>query len=74
MDELKNLLGTVDEIREGIRTGQIRTSEGFECRFCFNSGFREALDPRNPHDSRYRGVVRCYECRYWEFRAAKNNY
>lgn len=68
----EGILNTLHEIGEGIRSGAIRVENRYyECSACFNSGFREATDPRG---SAYRGVVRCDQCRYWEYRREKTSW
>lgn len=39
-----------------------RHTERFECKSCFNCGFREVPDPQG---SNYRGRVKCDRCEYW---------
>lgn len=71
MDNLVPLIAISDSIRADLAAGKLRTHDGqFECQGCFNSGFREISDPQG---SVYRGVVRCDQCRYWEFRRQRSN-
>ena len=69
---LDGLLKTWNEIIADVKSGKIKTDDSrYECSFCFNSGFREIADPTG---SPYRGVVRCSQCRYWEFRRQDGKY
>ena len=66
MGELVQMIDLATSIRSDLASGKLRTRDGqFECIECFNSGWREVIDPQG---SVYRGVVKCTRCRYWEFR------
>lgn len=47
------------------RQSNFRSDDRFECKHCFNSGFRYVEDPKGrvgPDGKVYMGVVRCGEC------------
>lgn len=48
-----------------IKAGKVKSEKGFECPYCFNSGFKQVKDPQKGPNS---GVVRCDKCKYWKFR------
>lgn len=62
-----------EQIRRGLADGSLRNDKHhrYECRFCFNCGFREVDDPQGGPN---RGVVRCQECNYWFYRQKVQNY
>ncbi len=65
--DTETMQGIADRIRDGLANGTLACApDRFECRYCFNSGFREIADPQR--QSNYRGVVRCDYCEYWSFR------
>jgi hypothetical protein len=66
--QISSYIETWNEIIDDVNNGRVRIRQGFECSQCYNSGFRYVPDPQG---SKYRGVVRCNECRYWEFEAER---
>lgn len=67
-NSLTAIHATWNDIIQKVQNGEIRIEQGFECKDCFNSGFRQVSDP---HGGRFTGVVRCDQCRYWEFQRAR---
>ena len=63
--EFDSVARTANDILAKVRTGEIATSDRFECWHCHNSGFREIDDPRGGPN---KGVVRCDRCEYWRIR------
>ena len=66
--QISSYIETWNEIIDEVNSGKVRIRAGFECAECFNSGFRYVPDPQGSH---YKGVVRCNQCRYWEFEAER---
>lgn len=60
-----------EQIIDDLHAGKIKVDNGYECSECFGSGFRYVDDPKDPLYSKFKGVVRCNHCRYWEIRANK---
>lgn len=72
MNEISEIVATWNGLVNRINDGTIKVHHGFECRDCYNSGFREIDDPQGrigPDGSVYRGVVRCNRCEYWNRRS-----
>lgn len=70
MDEdFKLLSKSVYEFVDKIKSGVVKGHTRFECKYCYNSGFRNVEDPKK---GPYCGVVRCNKCKYWAIRSGKN--
>lgn len=65
MSEFEPLIETFNKIIADVKSGKIKLREGFQCRDCFGRGWREVPDPQG---SNYRGVIKCRNCEYWNFR------
>lgn len=68
LEQMASLTATWNGIIEDVYAGKVKLHDRYECKECFNTGFRQIDDPQGGH---YRGVVRCNHCRYWYYHAEK---